>query len=355
MRLTLVTIVSTFSISALTTLPSLAFAQRAGLTTPEQSPAAVDSQMVGITEIKVSYHRPAVAGRKVWGELVPYGEVWRMGANENTTISFSTPVKLAGQPLPAGTYGLHAIPSASTWTVIVSTMASAWGSYGYTQKEDAYRFTTTPVVGDFTERLAYRFDDPTDAGVTLSMHWDKVVLPIKIEVDTPAAVMASMRLELRGGQQFNSAAWNQAANYWLEHGGALSEAESMAQHAVNMQSTYQTLSTLALVADKKGDKKTAEAKRKEADPLASEADLNIVGYTLLSQHKNEESLAVFQKNAQRHPASWNVYDSLADAYLAKGDTKAAVDSYGKALKLVKDDANRTRIEATIARLKAKKT
>src|SRR5262249_20180752 len=154
---------TTLCVAILTLASASAWAQRSrDLTGPDPSPAASVSQTIGLTEMKVSYHRPAVNDRKIWGTLVPYGEVWRAGANEDTTISFSTPVKFAGKPLKAGTYGLHMIPSSKDFTVIVSNMAGAWGSYGYNQKEDVFRVNVTPRPADMLERLQYTFDDPTD-------------------------------------------------------------------------------------------------------------------------------------------------------------------------------------------------
>src|SRR5262245_17353286 len=95
---------------------------------PQASPEASVSQTVGLTDITVTYHRPAVAKRKVWGDLVPYGQVWRAGANENTTIEFSSPVSIGGKTVPAGTYGLHMLPTEKDWTIILSSVHSAWGS-----------------------------------------------------------------------------------------------------------------------------------------------------------------------------------------------------------------------------------
>ena len=112
---------------------------RADLSLPDVSQLAVTKQRVGLTDVKITYHRPLVNGRKIWGALVPLGEVWRAGANENTTIEFSDAVSVEGQPLAKGTYGLHMIPTADTWTVIFSKMATAWGSYTYSQAEDALR------------------------------------------------------------------------------------------------------------------------------------------------------------------------------------------------------------------------
>src|SRR6476661_3130265 len=104
---------------------------RADLNLPDASQLAVTKQRIGLTDIKVTYHRPLVNGRKIWGGLVPMGQVWRAGANENTTIEFSMPVSVEGKPLPAGIYGLHMIPNPDSWTIIFSKMAVAWGSYTY--------------------------------------------------------------------------------------------------------------------------------------------------------------------------------------------------------------------------------
>ena len=334
-------------------LPAAAWAQdrNAKLTTPDASPAASVSQTIGLTKIDVSYHRPAVNGRKVWGGLVPFGEVWRAGANENTTVTFSSPVKVAGKPLKAGTYGLHMVPTAKDWTIVFSNTSSAWGSYGYNQKEDALRVTVTPKPGEMTERLQYSFDDPTDAQVTLSLHWEKLAVPIKIDVDTPAVVMASMRSELRGIPQFSWEGWNQAAGYWVQHGGNLDEAAKMADKSIQIRPMFQNHMTRAAIADKKGDKKLAGELRQKALAMANEIDLNAYGYSLLGQKKIDEAIAIFKKNVDAHPESWNVHDSLGEALAIKGDKQAAYQSYSKALQMVKDPAQKKRIETTLTQLK----
>jgi hypothetical protein len=324
------------------------------LKTPDPSPAAGVDQTVGVTDIKVTYHRPGVNGRKIWGALVPYGEVWRAGANENTTISFSSPVKVAGKPLAAGTYGLHMIPTANQWTVIFSRVNTMWGSYGYDPKEDALRITVAPQpVEASEERLSYHFDDPTETAVTVALRWEKLRVPFKVEVDTPAVVMAHMRNQLRGVAQFDPIAWNQAARYWVMHGGNVDEAQKMVDRSLGMRETFGALNTRALIAEKKKDAKGAADARKRSMEIATEADLNQFGYGLMAQKKLDEAIAIFQKNVAAHPNSWNVHDSLGEAYLAKGDKKSAAESYGKALTLVKDAANKKRIEQTLQRLSAK--
>jgi hypothetical protein len=322
------------------------------LTEPEASPRASVVQTVGLTEIEVAYNRPAVAGRPVWGKLVPYGEVWRTGANENTTISFSTDVKIGGRPLRAGKYGLHAIPTARDWTVIFSTMNAAWGSYSYDQKEDALRVTVTPrPLPAFEERLAFRFDEPTMTKVTLTLAWEKLAVPIAIEVDTPRVVMASMRRELRGLAGFNGATWAQAAGYWVRNGGPLDEALRMIDRSMSYGETYNNLMTRALILEKQGNAAGAKDARAKAQPLATEADLNQVGYRLLGEKKLDEAIAVFRDVVARFPQSWNAQDSLGEALALKGDKAGAIAAYEKARSMVRDPTQKKRIEQVLAGLR----
>src|SRR6476659_4852125 len=145
--------------SALAVL-ALGASVRADLTLPDVSQLAVVKQRVGLTDIKLTYHRPLVNVRKIWGGLVPLGEVWRAGANENTTIDISDSITVEGQALPKGTYGLHMIPTADSWTVIFSKMSTAWGSYTYNQGEDALRVTVKPRPIEMEEALEYEFENP---------------------------------------------------------------------------------------------------------------------------------------------------------------------------------------------------
>src|SRR5688500_8851832 len=205
-------------------IPVLASAQVPGLTTPDASPAATTTQVIGLTEMAVSYHRPAVNGRKVWGGIVPYDQVWRAGANENTTVSFSTPVTVNGTNLATGTYGLHMIPTTGNWTVIFSRESGAWGSFSYDQKEDAARVTARPQNAEFQERLGFSFDEPTRDSVVLAMRWEKVRLPVEIKIDVARTVLDNYRAQLRGLPRFGWQGWNQAANWAAQNDIDLDEA-----------------------------------------------------------------------------------------------------------------------------------
>src|SRR3954464_1778805 len=125
---------------------------------PRASQRALVSQRIGITDVTIHYHRLLANGRQIWGKVVPYGQVWRAGANENTTITFTDPVTIEGKPLDRGTYGLHMIPAADQWTVIFSKASTAWGSFTYKESEDALRVQVKPQTSEFREALSYDFD-----------------------------------------------------------------------------------------------------------------------------------------------------------------------------------------------------
>ncbi|TMQ18958.1 MAG: DUF2911 domain-containing protein [Deltaproteobacteria bacterium] len=324
----------------------------AQLNLPQPSPAATVEQTVGITTVKVVYHRPSVNGRTVWGQLVPYNEPWRAGANENTTVTFSSDVKVGGKPLKAGTYGLHMIPTQREWTIAFSNMSVAWGSFTYDPKEDAVRTTVTPRAESTSEeRLSYGFDDVTDTKATLVLRWEKLAVPVPIEVDTPKVVMASVRAELRGIAGFRQDTLTQAARYWLRNGGNLDEALKFTDTALQRGGGFQSRMVRAQILEKKGNAREAEAERKKAQDIATENDLNQTAYGLLGDKKVDDAIKLFVTITQRFPDSWNAHDSLGEALALKGDKPGALAAYNKALTLTKDPAQRKRIEAAIAKLK----
>ena len=144
---------------------------------PKPSPAATATGKIGATNVTVHYSSPAVKGRAIWGGLVPYGQVWRAGANEATTVEFSKDVKVEGQALPAGKYGLFVLPTAKQWTVIFNKVPNQWGAFKYDQKQDALRVTVTPRKAASTaERLAY---EVTPKGLVL--RWENLEGPVAIK------------------------------------------------------------------------------------------------------------------------------------------------------------------------------
>jgi tetratricopeptide (TPR) repeat protein len=329
----------------------LLLAQAPPLVLPQASPEARVSQKVGLTDIEVTYHRPALKGRKAWGGLVPYGQVWRAGANENTVVAFSTPVQVGATTLPAGRYGLHMLPTEGAWTVIFSSQAKAWGSFSYDAKEDVARVQVTPVAAESTERLAFTFDDPTEKDVTLSLRWEKLRVPIPMAVDTNQLVVASLRDQLRGLPRFFPEPWNAAGGWCLRRDLNLPEAEAWIDRSLAMKESYPALRNKALLLEKKGDAKGAEALQQKALAIATEVEINNQGYNLLGVKKVDEAIVLFQKNVKDHPESWNALDSLAEAYALKGDKAQAEALYRRAHDMTKAEDQRARIQGELAKLK----
>jgi tetratricopeptide (TPR) repeat protein len=330
-------------------LTSLTAWAQTELKKPEASQAAKVSQRIGLTDIEISYHSPLTKGRTVWGDLVPYGKVWRAGANENTSISFSTDVKVGGKNLLAGTYGLHMIPEKDTWTIIFSKNYYSWGSFFYTEAEDALRIKVTPQTCEMQDWLGYYFSNPTASSVTFELRWEKLRVPVLVEVDVPETVFQSMQKELVHINGFFWQGYNQAAAYCVSNNIHLDIAEKWLEKSISIQKNFTNLTTKSKLKALQNNSTESEKLAKEAMDLADETQLNSYGYQLLAQNKNAEAINIFSLNVKRYPASWNVYDSLAEAFEISGNTKLAVSNYKKALEKA-PEAQRERIRTTLKKL-----
>jgi hypothetical protein len=302
------------------------------LTVPRVSPYAKITQRIGLTDVTIKYHRPAVKDREIWGKLVPYGLSpgvgfgsgndfpWRAGANENTTISFTDDVMIEGKPLAAGKYGLHMMPTETEWTIIFSHNYSSWGSFHYDQSEDALRVTVTPVEAQFEEWLRYGFSDLTSNSAVVYLIWEKKKIPFKIETNSVEIAIESMKNQLRGQLGFNWANWQQAAFYCLQNNVALDQGLTWIDRSISIN--------------------------KNAN------NENLKAYILMADGQTDTAMEMFIQNTKSYPENWNVWDSLAEAYSNNGDNKNAVKYYKKALDMA-PDGQKTRIEGAIADLEQK--
>ncbi|MEZ4830127.1 MAG: DUF2911 domain-containing protein [Bacteroidia bacterium] len=315
------------------------------LTTPQPSPKAVITQTIGLTEISIVYHRPFVNGREIWGKLVPVGETdklgqgdipWRAGANENTVISFSTDVNIEGKPLPAGSYGLHMIPTKSEWTVIFSSNTTSWGSFFYKPEEDVLRVKVTPGTCSFHEALTYDIEPQSNEAAQIVLRWEKKEIPVKVSVNTHEVVLASMRNELRNLPGFTWQGYNNAAAYCLKNNVHTDEAMKWSDIAVSRAKNFTTLSTRAQLVAKSGNAAEADQLMAAAMKVATNAELNNYGYALLNEGKLDEAIAVFKLNTERNPDDPNVFDSLGEGYVirnAEGDRKLAIKALEASLSM----------------------
>src|SRR5438552_11913503 len=324
------------------------------LNLPDASQAAEVKQRIALTDITINYHRPLVNGRKIWGGLVPYGKVWRAGANENTTIEFSDPVSIEGQPLAKGTYGLHMIPNQDSWTVIFSKTNTGWGSYSYDQKEDALRVDVKPrPLAENKEALEFDFEDlkPTSTAVTLK--WEKLGVPFTVSVNDSDQTLQNIRAQLKGRGQVTWQALDEGAQFCLTRKINLDEALRWADASVQNEERFDNLSTKADILKASNRPDEAKAAWNHALEIATPVQLYSYGRRLQGEKKGAEAMEIFQAVAKRFPQT--VYGHLAEARIksAAGRFPGATAEATQAQNSAPTDAQKQSIKALIDRLQSK--
>jgi len=319
---------------------------------PLASQHAILTQRIGITDITIDYHRPLVNGRKVWGGLVPYGQVWRAGANENTTIEFTSPVMIEGQPLAAGRYGLHMIPGENEWVVIFSKMSTAWGSFSYDQAEDALRVQVKPQTTEMHDALTYDFDEPKADSAVATLRWEKVAVPFKIGVNVNEVVESSLQRQLRGLQQYNWMSWNDSANYLLASKVDLDQALKYANKSIENEDRFDNEITKSQVLAAMGQKEDAQATEDKALAMATPLQVHMFARGLQGQGQQDKAFQIFRTNAQKHPDEWFIHSGLARIACAQGNYTDAAKEMKLALAAAPAD-QKTYVESLVKRLEAK--
>jgi len=250
---------------------------------PQPSPAATVKQRFGLTDVEIAYSRPGVKGRKIFGGLVPYGEVWRTGANAATKVTFSTDVGVDGQLVPAGTYALVTIPGESEWTVILNKAVGGWGSYAYDEKNDQLRVKVKPVaMPELMETMTIEIGDLRDATAVLSIAWEKTRVKVKLETDLVEALVPKIKAAMaaEGKKPYFA-----SAMFYYDHNLDLKQALAWIDEAVKEQpDAVWIVYRRGLIQSKIGDKKAALASAQEALALAKKAGGSLgTEYTRLSE------------------------------------------------------------------------
>ncbi|MGZ5538412.1 MAG: DUF2911 domain-containing protein [Chthoniobacterales bacterium] len=323
------------------------------LNLPDVSQKAVIKQRIGITDITITYHRPLVNGRKIWGGLVPLGQVWRAGANENTTIEFSTPVSVEGKALPAGTYGLHVIPNPDQWTIIFSKMSVAWGSYTYSEAEDALRVTVKPRENEMEEALEYEFEDLKPDSANVTMKWEKLAVPFKVSVNESETVLASIRNELRGRAQYSWNPLNEAAQYCLTKKVALDEGLKWVEQSIQIEERFENLTTKADLLKAMNKPDEAKTVLNHALEISGPRQLYVWARQLQTEKRDAEAMDVFKTIVKKSPQ--HLFGHLAQARIksAAGDFAGAAEEAKQAKAIAPTDAQKKSIDGVITRLEAK--
>lgn len=240
--------IAAICLQTLLALPALAQLQL-----PRPSPTAKLTQNVGLTEIAIEYSSPSVKGRKIWGGVVPYGEVWRAGANQATKVTFSKDVKVADKMISAGSYAFFAIPSDKQWMLILNKDFNQNGAANYKQDLDVIRFQAPPKATPHRERLAYLIQDFTDDAASLDLEWEKIRVSLPIKLDTTNQVATNIQ-----SLQDNAwAPWNAAARYMLENKKDYDAGLKLVERSIALKEDWFNLWTKASLLAAKGDYRNA--------------------------------------------------------------------------------------------------
>ena len=370
-------IVSTFAVAALLATAHVSLAKDITLPPSGDNQFSSVTQGIGLVRVSVEYSSPDVHGPDgkdraghIWGELVPYGLYdlgyndckscpWRGGANENTVFTVSHPVKIEGQPLPAGSYGLFFIAGKDAWTVIFSKSYKSWGAFWYDPAEDQLRVTVQPTECAYHEWLTYEFTDRQTDHATVALQWEKLQVPIRISVDDmPGVYVANLKEEFRNAQSFKWENFREAAIFCLTSKAHLDQglvwADLAAHDPANGVENVQTLSVLGelQLANGKKDEGAKTLDRAIALAGATPIDLHQIARFQQMQGNNDLAKRIYFANAKRFPNQWPVNVGLARAYSISGDNKQAIVYARKALAQAPDEGNKKNLENLIAQWSA---
>ncbi len=308
-------------------------------------------QYVGIASVVIEYGSPRVTAKegtsrrgKVWGELVPYNQgipiPWRGGANANTKITFTHDAKVNGNVLKAGAYGLHFIPSATDWVVIFSNVSDAFGSFTYSEKEDALRISVRPEPSEYHEWLTYEFVERTPFHTLVSMKWEDLKVSFKIEFDSHEITFGSFRKQLRGREQFSWEPWNEAAKYCLDNDVNLPEALTWIDRSLGINANFTNTMTKAGLLKESGHTIQSDSIFEVALSIGNAQEIYVYGRDLLSDKKLDQAKKVFLANEARFGNTWHAQLGLTRYFIAISDTKKALESIEKGLKVAQTERQR---------------
>lgn len=334
---------------------------------------AIVSEQVGLTQVTVTYHRPEVKGRegKIWGQVVPKGFTdqgfgngkptpWRAGANENTVIEFDNDVKIEGQVLPKGRYGLFIAYDPSESIIIFSKRTDSWGSFYYDEKEDALRVKVKPqALEKSVEHLKYEFSEQTLNSAIVALSWEKLAIPFKIEVDLLKQQFEAFVTEAQNPRGWTAQGLSIAANWTLQNNYQLEKGLEWVTMATGKNfpgdpNSFTGLSVKAAILDKLGRGDESAAVIKTALPLGTASELQQFGRQLLTAKKPKAALEVFEFNYKKNPDQFTTLVGMARGLSANGEYAKALDFAAKALPLAPNEPNKQAVQTMIDKLKAGK-
>tara|TARA_R110001599_G_scaffold1889_3_gene9579 strand:- start:43708 stop:44664 length:957 start_codon:yes stop_codon:yes gene_type:complete len=291
------------------------------LTLPQASPKEIRSITIGFTTMSFEYNSVGIKGREIWGGLVPYGEVWRTGANKNTLFTVTDDVLINGQKLKAGSYGMHTIPGEEEWVIIFSNFSEAWGSYFYDENEDALRIKVNPEEMDSKyEWMKFSFSDYTNTSVDISLKWAHLKVPFKVEIPMETT-FAHIENQFRTLPAFSWQGWVQGATYLQNNDYKLDVALQWAARALQIDRSVQTLGLHAKL--------------------------------LVLNEQKEKGLEQAAEMRKEWSSDWRAHYSAAEVYEEAEELKKAEEAYKQAKELASDDRTKQVLQRRIDSLKEK--
>jgi len=251
------------------------FAQSPRVDFPAASPGCTLKQRVGLTDIEISYSRPSIKGRKVFGGIVPYGQVWRTGANQSTKLSFSTDVKLNGIEVPAGQYALYTIPAEDEWTIILSKNTKLWGAYGYKPDDDFARFKVAPhSIGEPVESFTIEVGRIRDDSAVIYLLWDRTLVPLNLELDLVKPLLPKIEAAMEAPGKKSPGLCYQAATFYFDHGQDLKKPLEWVNVGLegDPRMAFELLHLKAKILARLGNKEEAIEAAKKSTELAIKAE-----------------------------------------------------------------------------------
>jgi hypothetical protein len=322
------------------------------LTIPRVSQRGIVMQRIGLTDITINYHRPAVAGREIWSKVVPYGKVWRAGANENTTITFGDDASVEGKAIAAGTYGLHMIPDKDQWTIIFSKNSTSWGSFSYDEKEDALRVNVKPHADEQFEFLTYTFDTVKPDSAVATLRWEKLAVPFQVSVDVKAVVLRSIKNELRNVGGFTWAGYDEAAQWCLDNNYNLEEALKWEDTSIQNEERFENWETKSRILDAMGKKDEAAKALSTALDKATPIQLYIYARGFQRQGNSKRAFELYPMVSKKDANNWVSHLAQARISSNSGDFTGAAKEMTLAINGAPDQT-KPFLQPLLKRLEAK--
>lgn len=289
------------------------------LNLPQTSPHEYRSITIGLTDISFEYSSVGIKGREIWGGLIPYGRVWRTGANKNTIFTISDDVLINGEELKAGSYGFHTIPGEEEWVIIFSNFSEAWGSYFYDESEDALRITVKAEEMDSKyEWMKFSFSNYTSTSVDISLKWAHRNIPFQVEIPMETT-FANIEKQFRTRPAFGWQGWVQGSNYTLNNDYRLDKGLEWAKEGYRREKNIQTTGLLSKM--------------------------------LIMNGEETEGMELLKELTSSWPDNWRSHYSAAEIYEEASETDKAIKAYEKAIEMAENERTKALLQQRIDRLK----